>query len=361
MKNSIKKINFIICIGFLVSACGGGGSGSSAGKPQIDATDFEHVVGITANLSDKSIADPIVAVATQQAMDTTGLNIQPELLTGVETSQSPQSHGIHSLLKRLPQILTAQDSSVLAGIETSEICEMGGSITQNSNTTSRLVLWPGNRISLSANSCTFQENGDTMVINGVVEAEVVSGSFGTSGPRESKTRMNLVFQQFQMSILNQDGTAAVGLDGAMSVLYDGSLNKFTSTSLAPPQRTTLTIIIKNSDGLDRHTISDFNYQYENSSQGVSVIGSATVNSKTPRLVQPLRYRWEIKNKLLESRNRLTAGEMVLTSDNPNTSVLVRFGQTCAPSMDMDCVTVQPTINGVQQPTRKLTWTEFEAL
>jgi hypothetical protein len=40
---------------------------------------------------------------------------------------------------------------------------------------------------------------------------------------------------------------------------------------------------------------------------------------------------------------------------------VRFGQTCAPLAGVNCVTIQSTINGTQQPARTITWSDFEAL
>jgi len=365
MQNLVNKITFITFASLLVSACGGGGEPgtdtASGAQVQLRSTDFGVVLGSSANFSDPMTADKTAATATRQATGTTGLSVPPDLLIGVQSSQATQKPGVYSLLKRLPQVLTAQDTAVLAGIASNELCQKGGSITQNTNTTSRLVLMPGDLISVTANSCTFEEDGDTLVINGTVEAEIVSGSFGADDSLLINTRMNLDFKQFQMSFTGAEGSGAVGLDGAMSILYDGGVDKFTSTSLTPPKRTTLTSIIKNQEGLARHTVSQFNYQYESTRLGVSVTGAATVDSTTPALVQPLRYRWEIKNKLIESFDRLTAGEMLITSGSDNASMTVRFGQTCAPSVGMDCVTIQSTINGTQQPARTLTWSVFEAL
>jgi hypothetical protein len=365
MQNLLNKLTFITFASLLVSACGGGGDSSpdtaSGAKLPLSATDFEVVVGSNANFSDPTTAGKTAAAAAQQATDTTGLSVSPNLLAGAQSSQATQYPGVYSLLKRLPQVLTAQDTAVLAGVASNELCNLGGSITQNTDATSRSNLMPGDIVSVTANSCTFKEDGETLVINGTVQAEIVSGSFGANGPRQINTRMNMDFKQFQMSFTGAEGSGAVGLDGAMSILYDGGMDKFTSTSLTAPKRTTLTTTIKNQEGLSRHTISDFNFQYESTSQGASVTGAATVSSTTPALVQPLRYRWQIKNKLIESFDRLTAGEMLITSGSDNASMTVRFGQTCAPLAGVNCVTIQSTINGTQPTARTLTWSDFEGL
>jgi hypothetical protein len=221
MKNPLNKFIFITFASLLVSACGGGGgpspSTTSGGKLPLSATGFALVVEANANFSGPTTSDQAAVTASQQDTDATGLGMPPNLLTGVQSSLVSQYPGVYSLLKRLPQVLTAQDTAVLAGIASNALCNMGGPITQNSNTTSRLVLMPGDLISMPAHRCTCQEDGDTFVINGTVQTEIVSGSFGAKGPRQINTRMNLDFKQFQTAFTGADGESAVGPDGTMSI------------------------------------------------------------------------------------------------------------------------------------------------
>ena len=345
-----------------LSGCGGGGGGGgeAGGLASLGSSDFAAVVGASANLSEETSANKTAAAAADQATNSgAAANIDPGLLTGVESNYSARAKNVNDMLSRLPQWLTSNDHGALSAAETRS-CSYGGSITVSSNTSNRYVLSQGGSVSLTADRCTEDENGLQIVIHGSLNATVVSGSINSSGALSSGTRLNFEFNQFQMNYSQSGESGAVGINGGLSLAYSRTGNSsFTSTSL--PIQPTLTTVIRYNGTQVRHTISDFQLTYNDLGFATDVSGHATVNSSTPSLGVPSQYRWQTANPLRVSSDRITSGSLLLTAQLNGPSVTVRFGQSCSPNSGIDCVTIQRTINGNPQPPQTLTWAQFEAL
>ena len=224
------------------------------------------------------------------------------------------------------------------------------------------MLWAGADITVTADRCTETVDGETEVVNGTIVARVASGSFGEFGPREPNTRLNFDFRQFQVSFSDPDGSGAVGLDGGLSVLYDqGNMDRFTSTPL--PGRPTFTTAIDTNGSLVRDTISNFELRFQNAgvNNGTYFGGRATVDSNSPKFGLPSRYFWLSVDELFEAGGRVQSGGLILSSPGGGAFVRANFGQPCPSGFFNDCVTIQRTVDSVEQPVHTLTWSEFEAL
>jgi hypothetical protein len=361
MKPSIALSVLTLSLVSVLSGCGGGGGGGddAGGIATLDSIDFSAVVGASANLSEEASANKTAAAAADQATNSeAAANIDPGLLTGVESNSSVQAKNVNDVLSRLPQWLTSNDYGVLSAAETRS-CSYSGSITVSSNTSNRSVLRQGDSVALTADRCTEDENGLKIVIHGSLNAAVVSGSISSSGALSSGTRLNFEFNRFQMNYSQSGESGSVGINGGLSLAYSRTGNSsFTSTSL--PNQPTLTTVIRYNGTQVRHTISDFQLTYNDLGFATDVSGYATVNSSTPSLGVPSQYRWQTANPLRVSNDRITSGSLLLTAQLNGPSVTVRFGQSCVPS-GIGCVTIQRTINGNPQPIQTLTWAQFDAL
>jgi len=363
MKTSAHLSLLTVALASLLGGCGGGGGGNgSGGSAALGGADFAAVVGAAANLSEDASANKTAAAAADQATNSgAAANIDPSLLTGVESNSSVRAKSVNDVLSRLPQWLTSNDHGALSAAETRS-CSYGGSITVSSSTNSRYVLRAGDRVSLTADRCTEDESGLQIVIHGSLNAAVVSGSISSSGALSSGTRLNFEFNQFQMNYSQSGESGAVGINGGLSLAYSRTGNSsFTSTPLA--NQPTLTTVIRYKGTQVRHTISDFQLTYNDLGATTEVSGYATVNSSTPSLGVPSQYRWgiDIPLSVSESSDRITAGSLLLTTQLNGPSVTVRFGQSCSPNSGTGCVTIKRTVNGSPQSTQTLTWAQFEAL
>jgi hypothetical protein len=363
MKIRVSLPVVALSLASVLSGCGGGGGGGDSGTGSslvaFGGADFAAVAGTAVNLADDASAQKAAATAAQQAMNSGAGSVDPSLLTGAQASSSQQPLGIHDVLLQLPQWLASSDPGVLTAA-TTRTCAKGGSLTVSSNRASRVSLSTGATVTLSADRCVQTEGNATIAINGSLVATVLSGSFGANGPSSPGTRLNFEFTQFQMGLTEGTDSTAIGMDGGLSVAYQWPTGGFTSKPLTT--RPAFTTVIRHNGRQLRHTISDFELTYLDRGFITEVGGFATVNSSTPGLGLPSRYRWTTTSgPLVETGSVITSGALLLTGQSNDPSVTVRFGQPCLPNGGNQCVTVQRTVNGVPQPTQTLTWAQFEAL
>jgi hypothetical protein len=344
MKATLVRCALLV-VPMLLAACGGGGGGggggSSGGGSSGGGSTVAGVVITTAN------SQAVAAEAVEISTNTDAAAAGSMFVTGVQVAGSagPNPMTLAGAARLLAE--KAQGTATLAtGVATTEACSAGGTITLDVNTSGSGVMTAGDSIQITANKCAESDGTSTIVMDGSMAINIISGSFDPASALYPKSvTMRMVTTNFSVT------------GGGESELFNGDLTMALTQQSASSGSVTLTANSLAST-IGTHSVTVFNYSMsvsENAS-GSTMNLSATVQTNNSRLgASPVSYSISMPTPItVSSTGAITAGAIKVTGANSSLLLTVT-------SSDSFSLQVDTNGDGSYDSTSPVTRSQLQAL